>query len=317
MGPILKLIKILFLIGYIIPRYTSPPKKNEFCVKNHIVPSVFVIGIEKCGTSTLDAILTQFPDLSHGTNKEHMYFDVSHEPYSEYLKQFPYCNTDYNIQTKTHDATPRYANPLSNAPMNISRFYNYFEIPLKKLTFIAMACSNARRLPSIFYHLRSNGQIKPNTKLNEWFEMALKCYSLGIRNPMDNVNDPSKPNYELSRIALSMGFYGSIFKTYFELFNESKFIFIDSDYAFMDMQKVGDFLAKELNLKRKRIRYVHKNDHKSFKNIGKVETLTAENSERLKEFYSLHERKFRDMMKNNVNLSLKTYPSDNFLEKWT
>ena len=313
----MKLITKLLHLGNITPQYTSPLKKNEFCVKNHIVPSIFVIGIEKCGTSTLDAILTQFSDLSHGTNKEHMYFDTSHEPYSEYLKQFPYCNTDYNTLNKTHDATPRYANPLSNAPMNISRFYNYFEIPLKKLTFIAMVCSNSRRLPSIFYHQRRGGKIKPITKLNEWFEMALKCYSLGIRNPMDNVNDPSKPNYELSRIDLSMGFYDSIFKTYFKIFNESKFIFIDSDYAFMDMQKLGTFLANELNLNRKRIRYVHKNNHESFRNNGKVEALTSKNSERLKEFYSLHERKFRDMIRNNVNLSLKTYPSDNFLENLT
>ena len=283
-------------------------RKNGFCIKNRIIPSVFVIGIQKCGTSTLDEVLSQFPKLSHGSKKEHQYFDESREPYSEYLKQFPKCS---NSLLRTHDATPGYTNPLSNAPMNISRFYNFFGIPPKKLIFIAMVCSNTRRIPSIFYHHRRHNRMKRNTKLNAWFDMSLKSHNSGVKNPMDKFD----ANYDLSRMALSMGLYDSIFKTYFELFNESKFLLIDSDYAFIDMQNLGDFLANEMNLSKQKIRYVHSNSHESKSNNGKVQGLSHKNSERLKEFYLLHERNFKEIVKTNINV--KVYPTDNFLDNWT
>ena len=37
-------------------------KKNydEFCVKDRLLPSIFVIGVQKCGTTTLNRILNRF-----------------------------------------------------------------------------------------------------------------------------------------------------------------------------------------------------------------------------------------------------------------
>ena len=138
---------------------------DGFCIQGRLLPSVFVIGIAKCGTSTFDMIVQQFPELSHGTKKEHVFYPLISKKLEKFIdsvvescaKQFPKWSTDdQKLQThKTiinYDALGGYAFPSYRSVENIKRFYKYLGIPLRKLLFISMVCPNTLRVPSCFYY---------------------------------------------------------------------------------------------------------------------------------------------------------------------
>merc|ERR1719471_81929 len=126
--------------GTLKPHYM----KSTFCVKNHLIPSFFVIGIQKCGTSTLAGILNQFDGISFGKFKEHHFFDKETMDFRNYYHQFPLCEDAY----RTFDATPYYASISdTNSANNIKAFYDYLGIPLEVVDFIAIVCPNTERLP--------------------------------------------------------------------------------------------------------------------------------------------------------------------------
>jgi len=266
-----------------------------FCVNGRILPSLFVIGIQKCGTTTLDGVLSQFSALSHGTVKEHHFFDKNNLKLEKYLKQFPICDTKYPV--RTYDSTPNYTNPDSKSAENIKLLYNQLGIPLSQLIFVAIVCPSFRRVPSAYYHSRRphlmdgfiNNVLNFNTTLefNKWFDWILEH------------QDQDK------YCILRRGFYDDIFSNYLELFPDSTFLFIDSDSAFQEMQNLGDFLATELNLPNQPIPDIHRNVGK-----GEKEALTEFNLARLHSFYWKHETNFFEIIKRTQNV--KTFPPDKF-----
>ena len=288
-------------------RLDDPIEKNEFCIQDRMVPSIFVIGIQKCGTTTIHGILSQWSQLSHGTTKEHHFFDHPHKSYEDYLKEFPKCN---NKIVQTFDSTPNYTNPLSNAPENIARFYNHFRLNSKKLTFIAIICPNSRRIPSAFYHEKTikaqrhpkfHGVYNSTIRLNDWFNKTLNQH-------FQKTNDQIDSFFDDSFAILRRGYYDLIFDKYLKLFPDSTFLLIDSDYAFIEMQELGNFLAKELNLSQQKIKYVHMNSHEVKGNNELREELTVYNLKRLKELYLIHDVRFKELI--NINGNVKTFPAD-------
>ena len=278
---------------------------NEFCVNGRIIPSLFLIGIQKCGTTTLDEVLKQFPQLSHGRKKEHHFFDQENymKNYTDYVESFPECNTG---TVRSFDATPNYSNPDSYAAENIKQFYEEHGIPLNKLIFIAIVCSNSRRISSSFYRNNFFGK-KLNfniTSFNKWFDWILKHQDQDIP----------------SRSPISRGFYDEIFAKYLKLFPKSTFLLIDSHYALAKLQELGDFLANELNLPKQFIPNIHKNrgfaakNKSSNKYHAKKENLTEFNLKHLYQFYSKHVQKFLDIVKQSDNA--KTFPMNIFLAEW-
>lgn len=268
---------------------------NGLCIDGRILPSLFVIGIQKCGTSTLDGVLSKFPELSHGEKKEHHFFDDHFEnlDFNKYLKQFPHCNIGI---VRSYDATPKYTLPITNSAENLKRSYDKHGIALNQLIFIAMVCPNSRRVSSGFHSRREKGNNGDSRftsltkrKFNEWFEWILK-----------------HPDQDI----LPRGFYGEIFAKYFKLFPKSTFLLIDSQYAFEKTQSLGDFLALELDLPERQIPDIYSNRGKSEK-----EELTDSNLNRLNQFYSKHEQQFLDIVKLNKNV--KTFPTnlDEFFDK--
>ena len=265
---------------------------NEFCVNGRLLPSLFGIGVQKCGTSTLAGILQNFHELSRGTKKEHHFFDHSKLDLDVYIQQFPKCNEGI---VRSWDITPNYTNPSSNSSENIKRFYERIGIPLDKVVFIAMVCPNSRRVPSAFYHARRMGALNSNiTSFNKWFDWILR----------------HQDQDEHSSTPLQRGFYDDIFERYFEIFPESTFLFIDSQYAFDEMQRLGDFLARELDLPKRQIPYIHRNQGHE-----KKEEITDYNLKQLNQFYSEHEQHFSSIVKLYKNA--KTFPVNNFLDEWT
>ena len=289
-------------------KISSPTQKldesyKEFCVNGRLVPSFFAIGVQKCGTTTLDGILSKFPELSHGTVKEHHFFDGIRKNgenktlhFKKYIHEFPLCNGSMKIR-QTYDASTHYTfyNHYNKAIENIKLFYNKFKIPLNRLRFIAIVCPNSRRIPSNFYFYRSRGFLKsPTRKFNEWFDWMLKHQD---HNNFDGDNP------------LRKGFYDEIFGDYLKAFPDSEFLFIDNEFAFKEMQNLSDFLAIEFNIKKQHIPSIHE-----MVGTPKEEALTDFNKKRLNLFYSKHEKQFLEITKLKSNV--RTWPEDNFLDKW-
>ena len=99
---------------------------------------------------------------------------------------------------------------------------------------------------------------------------------------------------------IKRGFYDEVFEKYLKLFPKSKFLIIDKNYAFEQMQKLSDFLATELSLPSKIIKEnIHRNS-----GIKKTEYFSEDNLARLTQFYRPHERKFLNMLINRENVKL-------------
>ena len=286
---------------------------NVFCRNGKLIPSIFLIGVQKCGTTTLDAILEQFKEISHGIKKEHHFFDHDISSFKEYIHQFPNCDNNRknskekrkqrtNVLIRSLDSTPNYTNPSSKSAERIKVFYDNMRIPIQKLVFVAIVCPNSQRLLSGYYHgLRL---IRGENDIDEkWIKSRNFTLNNWIAKKLDNWKE--KDPYA----TIKRGFYDKVFEKYLKLFPKSKFLIIDKSYAFEQMQKLSDFLATELRFPSKIIK---KNIHRN-KGIKKTEYFSEDNLARLKQLFGPHERKFLNMLINRENVKL--FPT-NEMEKW-
>ena len=86
---------------------------NVFCVNGRRMPSIFIIGIQKCGTTTLDGVLREFKAGPGKIAPEHHFFDNDYLDMQTYINQWPDCNKKETIMT--YDKTPNYTNPCSKS----------------------------------------------------------------------------------------------------------------------------------------------------------------------------------------------------------
>ena len=270
---------------------------NVFCVNEHLIPSIFIIGIQKCGTTTLDGILREFKAGPGRITPEHHFFDNDYLDMETYIDQWPNCYKKETIMT--YDKTPNYTNPSSKSAERISLFYEQLGIPLHKLIFIVIVCPNNRRISSAFYHTRlynyfnsSNLIFNRNATLNSWLAWVLK--------------HPEGDDY----VILNRGFYDNILGQYLKLFPQSTFLVIDNQYAFEHMQMLGSFIAAELRVPERLIPI----DMHLYKGKGKKEILTDVNQALLNSFYSKHEIALLEMVNKYENV--KAFPVNNFLREW-
>ena len=294
---------------------------DGFCIQGRILPSIFVMGIAKCGTSTFDMIVQQYPELSHGNRKEHWFYVFSSKKLEKldkniidsYAKQFPKCiSGEQNSSTykvvKTYDATGGYAFPSAKSAENIKRFYKYLGIPPTKLVFISLICPNTRRIPSCFYYSLEYMEKKANeenkimdirlTKLNVWLSLVLKY-------PFATYWNSGGP---LRKNCLTCGYYDDIFEKYLEIFPKNRFFLIDSYYAFDNQQQLADSLSIVLKVPERNISYRHSNKHEH------KEELTEELKAQIKSFYAKHEQKFKEIIKHKHNV--QTFPDQSFGNNW-
>ena len=294
---------------------------DGFCIQGRLLPSVFVIGIAKCGTSTFDMIVQQYPELSHGSTKEHWFYVFSSKKLEKldrniiysYAKQFPKCNSGEQKSpthkvVKTYDATGGYAFPSAKSAENIKRFYNYLGIPSSKLLFISMICPNTLRIPSCFYYSLEYMEKKAKeenkiidirlTKLNVWLPLVLKYPNA----PYWNAGGPLRKN------CLTCGYYDDIFGKYLEVFPKSRFFLIDSYYSFDNQQQLADSLSRFLKVPLRNISYHHSNKHRH------KQELTEELKVQIKSFYAKHEQKFKEIIEHKHNI--QTFPDQSFGNYW-
>ena len=259
-----------------------------------------MIGTQKCGTSTLDGILSNLKEVSHGKGKEHHFFDNENSNLEEYINTFPNC--DETKILRSYDATPNYTNPSSKSPEKIKGYYDKLGIPIDKLIFIAIVCPNSHRIPSAYYHYlrsRKHESLKvpvdenSNKKFpfNSWFSWVMRHLEV------DTYSEIKRGSYDI------------IFGKYFEIFSRSTFLIIDNTYAFQQEQDLSNFLAAELNLPERKVPYIHKN-----RGRNKKEALSKDNLKWLQWYYNVHERKFLGIVRKTKNV--KTFPKKGFLKNW-
>ena len=294
---------------------------DGFCVRGRLLPSVFVIGVAKCGTTTFDNIVQQLPELSHGARKEHWFHGLTSKKLTKfnrrlvdfYARQFPKCSerdqkSQKHYVMKTYDATNGFAFPSAKSAENIKRFYKYLGIPSRKLLFTSMLCPNTRRIPSCFYYslkymVRRADKLHRHidvrlTKLNVWLQLVLQYPNA----PYWNQGGPLRKN------CLMSGYYDDIFRKYLNIFPESRFFFIDSYYAFDNQQKLADSLSRELKVPIRNITFHHSNKGKH------KDELTTKLKTKVKSFYEKREQKFKDMIKDKHNV--QTFPEQLFGKDW-
>ena len=266
-------------------------------------------------------IVQQYPELSHGSTKEHWFYVFSSKKLEKldkniiasYAKQFPECKSGEqksptHTVLKTYDATGGYAFPSAKSAENIKRFYKYLGIPSTKLLFISMICPNSIRIPSCFYYSLEYMEKKAKeenkiidirlTKLNVWLPLVLKYPNA----PYWNAGGPLRKN------CLTCGYYDNIFGRYLEIFPKSRFFLIDSYYAFDNQQQLADSLSRLLKVPLRNVSYHHSNKHQH------KEELTEESKAQIKSFYAKHEQKFKEIIKHERNV--QTFPDQSFGNNW-
>lgn len=144
---------------------------------NHLAPTVFVIGCQKCGTTSLWEMATNhIYGLTTGTYKEHHFFHVGDKRYTtggmkDYAADFPTCD-DFGAPTLMHDTMkgdnhtgnilgadfdPQMA--YSDVPGQIYDTYvdAFHSWTVKKLRFVSILRDPVNRTLSYFKHALSEG----------------------------------------------------------------------------------------------------------------------------------------------------------------
>ena len=122
------------------------------------VPDVFIIGAQKCGTTSLNELLDRHPFIcSYGVKEKH-FFSETHafkreadfkNHLKDYLEEFSYCT---NTSQKTIDATPSYV-WIEQAPQILKSMYHAKDLAKKK--FILLLRDPGSQCPIYLCHQSS------------------------------------------------------------------------------------------------------------------------------------------------------------------
>ena len=162
---------------------------TNFCVNGQRLPNVFLLGSQKCGTTTLANILWKYwqgaenckKELRSFCKKEPHFFDQTGQVQLhqlEYVQMFPLCkNSTKNVM----DATPDYA----AFPDRIFKMFN--EKEREQILFIKIVCDPVKRYESHWNHCVRDGfnwgnNCKRNQTIDENVREALSFNRRTIKN---------------------------------------------------------------------------------------------------------------------------------------
>jgi len=264
---------------------STEEKIGDFCIWNHLAPSILGVGVQKCGTTTIDRILDQFHDISHGKEKEHHYFDQSDpkllDTPSKYWKNFPRCDGNKRSKyTRTYEYTGNYSNPDNNSPQNIRAFYDNLGLPTEKIIFLIMLCNPKKRMESAWYFQKYKYKIYKDNP-------AMKNFNSWARFMISDENDRD-PGSIFKR-----GFFDIIMERWLEFFPKNKFIIMNSYHTFGHVQEITDILSDVSGLNPVKLELPLKHI-----NRGKTEKEPMEDdvSKILDDFYANHTRRLTHIL---------------------
>ena len=154
----------LLLWGFILALCAQLSGADIFCVNGKLVPQLFLLGAQKCGTTSLANQLhsewrvqgaTNFPNKDYfHTWKEVHYFDHGGYTLENYARHFPACAAT----GVTMDATPNYVWVLDQ--MRAIK-HAYGPARMNRTTFAYLVCDPAQHAQSFWYHFES-GNFRQN-----------------------------------------------------------------------------------------------------------------------------------------------------------
>ena len=143
----------------------SSSTDRTFCLNGRQLPALFVVGAQKCGTTSFVYQLFNewgfaqghaFNDGKFSDNKEHHFFGDTErvaKGLAHYASSFPACGSGGHA-VATVDGTPNYF--LSQrAAQDLARLYGPWR--LQRTTFAFLLCDPVQRAQSSFYHFRRYG----------------------------------------------------------------------------------------------------------------------------------------------------------------
>ena len=141
---------------------------DPFCFAGRALPSLFIIGAQKCATTSMARLLfappfnytlgTRFYDgLGYSDTKEHHFLDRTkryQRGLAHYASTFPRCGRT----VRTLDATPDYLH-THGAAARLAALYGPERI--RRTTFVASLCEPVHRAQSAHYHFRGYLLVPP------------------------------------------------------------------------------------------------------------------------------------------------------------
>jgi len=226
--------------------------QNSMCVNGHIAPSVFVLGFQKSGTSSLFKDLKrQFPELEPATplqgqeeewqSKEVDFFSDP-KRYKKgkqfYLSHFPQC-TDKVRSFRTLDAT---INNLWGGEDTAKKIKETYGEKAKDIKFVLIARDPALRMASAYHHFEGEGIGKPWRKFDDYVKRTI-----GTANAwMEHNRTGPEPEPNLYRMSL----YADELKPWVTTFDPSQFTVITLRQYQQRTSETLDLLSKKLDSKK-------------------------------------------------------------------
>jgi len=194
----------------------------------HLAPALFLLGVQKSGTTTAAGRIVKSPDVLLGSDGKELHFFDSHRDFEakggahKYLHQFPLCKEGKTNGKVAFDATPNYF-PSTFAPEGIKKMYGDNS---DKLKFIVTVNDPMHRLQSAYYHSRDYCYMSKNP----WGTRTTSSCEVGqfeswVLKAMDNTT------WKKGNGIQKTGEYIPQFQQWFEYFSPSQFIIVPSKYV--------------------------------------------------------------------------------------
>ena len=161
------------------PHMVKDSAGREKARQGGTLPTVFIIGVQKGGSSSLYQLMVQHPQLCGGAHKENHFFDHP----DNYEKGTPYFKAMFFDEKCDGKAGTHFleGTPILHYPSVWQRIYDtYSEIPQirDKLKFIVMLREPVARDYSWYEHMTRTG-------LLQLFKSSLQCRALCVQTKDD------------------------------------------------------------------------------------------------------------------------------------
>lgn len=270
---------------------------NPWCMKEHLVPSVFLLGFQKAGSSSLWDQLVNKVGLKRGCGevgkpctvwgheeplymkKELHHFDQD-ERYQRglgfYAAHFPKC-TEVSKNDQALDGTPNYITDGKKVAERINETYGD---KAKDLHFIVIVRSPARRMEAGYWHFMKD----MDSSFEDYVDHTYDKAKLWIKNT--SMPEPSSPNPYHGSL------YGKWLAEYLEVFDGKQFSVVTLEQYTNHPQKVASFISNRIKFKQREM--IDAPEHKHEREHPKMMTKT---SAKLNGLFDEDEQLFESLVK--------------------
>lgn len=286
------------LKSYFVPKLANYPRLHFVGSKlfqtyskitgfNHILPDFYIIGGQKCGTTSMFEYLSQHPSIFPAVAKDIRFFDKYYYKGVDWYKTYFPSKTEEFIQQffrknsiKTVDATERYL----EHPLTAKR--------IKKITpnakFIVLLRNPIDRT---FSHYGMNVDRNMETLS---FEEALSKEDYRINKKLEKMElDKSFYDDKYFRFGyIDRSIYVNKLKKWFSMFSRDQFLIIQTEEFLQNTDSIYQKTLKFLGVKKWTLNEFKQYKKRNYKNPQ----MSTETRKRLNEFFKPHNQQLFDLI---------------------